>query len=426
MTEAEALQFVQENDIKFVRLTFCDLFGIQKNIAILSSQMERAFRRGVPFDASAIPGFGELAGSDLLLFPDPDTLSLLPWRPAQGRVARFYCHIRRPDGEAFSGDSRQVLARAAGHAAGMGYSVLVGSQCEFYLFATDGEGRPTLEPQDRAGYLDVAPADRGENVRREICLTLEEMGIAPESSHHERGPGQNEIDFRPAPPLGAADDCLSLQMVVKAIASRNGLFASFLPKPLAEEWGSGLHLSFSLRKEGRDLFQDFSRAPDPEAAAFLAGVMHRLPELSILLSPLPGSYRRLGGIGPSMAVSWSDGARGVPVRVPALPGSPGRMEVRTPDPACNPYFAMALLLEAGLEGIRKELPLPLAGEQGPRRLPDTMGKALELARQSDFLPKVLPEAVVETFLCHKERQWEEYRHAQNQQQWEIDRFLGTV
>lgn len=426
MTEAEALQFVQENDVKFVRLTFCDLFGIQKNIAILSSQMERAFRRGVPFDASAIPGFGELAESDLLLFPDPDTLALLPWRPAQGKVARFYCHIRKPSGEAFSGDSRRLLARTAERAAGMGYFVLVGSQCEFYLFNTDEEGRPTLEPQDRAGYLDVAPADRGENVRREICLSLEAMGIAPESSHHERGPGQNEIDFRPATPLEAADDCVSLRMVVKAIAFRNGLFASFLPKPLAEEWGSGLHLSFSLRKGGVDLFDGFSYAPRPEAASFLAGVMDRLPELSALLCPLPGSYRRLGGSSSSMAVSWSDGQRGVPLRVPDLPGSLGRMEVRTPDPACNPYFAVALVLAAGLEGIERGLPLPPAGERSPCRLPDTMGRALELARESDFLPRVLPEAVLTTFLRHKERQWKEYRHTQNQQQWELDRFWGTV
>lgn len=424
ITAAEALQFIQENDVKFVRLTFCDLFGAQKNIAILSSQMERAFSRGVPFDPSAIPGFGEMAESDLLLFPDPDTAVLLPWRPAQDRVARFYCSIRRPDGAPFPGDSRLLLSRAARRAGEAGWSVLLGTRCEFYLFTADGEGRPTLTPQDRAGYLDVAPADRGENIRREICLTLEEMGIDPESSHHERGPGQNEIDFRPAPPLRAVDHHLSLRMVVKAIAAQNGFYPSFLPKPLAEEWGSGLHLCFSLLREGEDLFAGFARQPKPQAVAFLAGVMRRLPEISLLLDPLPGSYRRLGGREVSAAVCWGTGDRRMPVRVPHLPGEPGRLEVRSPDPACNPYFGAALLLSAGLEGIAQGLPAP--SPEGAGRLPGSMGEALELARGSGFLKEVLTPPVVEAFLAHKARQWEEYRHAQNQQRWELERFFMTV
>jgi len=424
ISETDALTFLQENDVKFIRLTFCDLFGVQKNIAILSSQMERAFQRGVAFDASAVPGFGEMAGGDLLLFPEPETVTLLPWRPAQDRVARFYCSIRSPGGEPFPGDSRLLLARAAAASREAGYAALLGTECEFYLFTTDGEGQPTLTPHDRAGYLDVAPADRGENVRREICLTLEEMGIPPETSHHERGPGQNEIDFRPAAPLRAIDDHLSLRMVVKAIAARNGLYPSFLPKPLAEEWGSGLHLNLSLTREGEDLFQGFSRSPRTHGAAFLAGVLRRLPEISLFLDPLPGSYRRLGGLGVSAVASWSGGDRVLPVRVPELPGEPGRLELRSPDPACNPYFAAALLLAAGLEGAADRLPLPDPG--GTRRLPGSMGEALELARNSGFLGKVLPERVVDAFLGHKARQWEEYRHAQNQQKWELDRFFMTV
>lgn len=424
ISAAQALEFIQQNDVKFIRLAFCDLFGVQKNIAILSSQMERALERGVPFDASAIPGFGELAEGDLLLFPDPDTVALLPWRPAQDRVARFYCGIRKRDGEPFAGDSRLLLAKAARRAEEAGYSVLLGTECEFYLFTTDENGRPTLTPQDRAGYLDVAPADRGENIRREICLTLEEMGIAPESSHHERGPGQNEIDFRPAPPLRAVDDHISLRVAVKAIAARNGLYPSFLPKPLAEDWGSGLHLNFSLSRGGGDLLAGLSGGSRPEGAAFLAGMLRRLPELSLLLNPLPGSYRRLGGLGMSATAAWSSRDRTLPLRLSELPGAPGRLEVRTPDPACNPYFAAALLLSAGLEGVADGLPLPRP--RAGTRLPGGMGEALELARGSSLLKEVLTGPVVEAFLHHKTRQWEEYRHAQNQQKWELERFFMTV
>ena len=421
----EVLEFVEENDIKFIRLTFCDLFGVQKNTAILSSQLERALRRGMPFDASAVPGFAGLEEGDLLLFPEPGTLALMPWRPAQGRVARFCCALRRGDGSPAPGDGREFLRRAAAQAAELGYAARLGTQCEFYLFSTDGEGRPTLEPQDRAGYLDVAPADRGENVRREICLTLEEMGVTPESSHHERGPGQNEIDFQAAAPLRAVDNYLSLRTVVKAVASRNGLYASFLPKPLQDQSGSGLHLDLSLFREGENLFDGFLGSPHPDAGAFLAGVMRRLPEMTIFLNPLPGSYRRLGSLGSSLAVAWSGRNRSRLLRVPSAPGEPGRMEVRSPDPACNPYFAVGLLLLAGLEGVRDGLAAP-AQEEGAGRLPAAMDLALELARQSGFLRRSLPEGVLDAFLDEKGRQWEEYRHARNQHQWELDRFFEMI
>ena len=427
----DALEFVSENDIKFIRLTFCDLFGVQKNVAILSSQLGRVLERGAAFDASAVPGFGKMGEGDLFLFPDPGTLTLMPWRPSQGRVARFYCALKRPDGSPAPGDGRSFLAAAVRQAAGMGFSALLGSQCEFYLFATDGQGRPTLTPHDQAGYLDLAPADRGENVRREICLTLEEMGIAPESSHHEEGPGQNEIDFRAAAPLTAVDDAMSLRTVVKAVASRNGLYASFLPKPLPDQSGSGFHLDLTLLKEGENLFQGFGAEPRPEAGAFLAGVMRRLPEMTIFLNPLPGSYRRLGGLESSLEVAWSGDSRKRLLRVPSASGEEGRLEVRSPDPACSPYFAVGLLLLAGLEGVREGLPAPRAAAAGQRapqgeRLPASLGQALELARESSFLRQVLPEGVLDAFLDEKGRQWEEYRHAQNQHQWELDRFFAMI
>ena len=229
----EVLQFIKENDVKFIRLAFCDLFGTQKNISIMPNELERAFKEGVSFDASVIKGFADVSKSDLLLFPDPTTLSVLPWRPQQGRVVRFFCDIRTPEKEKFIYDSRDILRNTIKKCIAKGYTPYIGTECEFYLFKTDEEGEPTMVTHDKGGYFDIAPIDKGENIRREICLCLEEMGISPESSHHEQGPGQNEIDFKYSDSLTAADNFITFKSVVKAIAARNGLFASFMPKPIA-------------------------------------------------------------------------------------------------------------------------------------------------------------------------------------------------
>ena len=267
-TLSQLMQFIEENDIKFIRLAFCDMFGVQKNIAIMASHLPHAVESGISFDASAIAGFANVAESDLFLVPDLDTFAILPWRPSEGCVGRFFCNIKYPDGRPFEGDGRHLLQTIEQKAAQAGYRFLLGPECEFYLFETDEKGRPTLEPFDRAGYFDLAPMDRGENVRREICLTLEEMGIQPERSHHEQGPGQNEIDFRCASPLHAADDLMTMRAAVKAIAAQNGLFASFLPKPLQDESGSGLHINLSIFQNGVNLFENFRTDPHPTAAAF--------------------------------------------------------------------------------------------------------------------------------------------------------------
>ena len=252
-TSQDVLQFVAENDVKFIRLAFCDLSGFQKNIAIQSSELQRAFEEGISFDASAAGGFAGVEDSDLFLVPDPATLSVLPWRPAQGRVARMFCGIVRPDGAPYDADARALLKQAARRAAEMGYSVQVGAECEFYLFETDEYDRPTMIPHDRGGYCDIAPLDRGENIRREICLTLESLGMRPESSHHEQGPGQNEVDFRYTGALTAADHLLGFKAAVKSIAAQSGLYASFLPKPFLEYSGSGLHINLSLFQDGKNL-----------------------------------------------------------------------------------------------------------------------------------------------------------------------------
>ena len=428
MTRAisDILQFVEENDIKFIRLAFCDMFGVQKNIAILSSYLEHAFAHGVSFDASAIRGFGNVTESDLFLFPDPDTLALFPWRPSQGCVARFYCTIRYPDGRPFEGDGRRLLMNAERRAEQAGYSFQLGPECEFYLFATDERGEPVLKPHDKAGYFDIVPMDHGENVRREICLTLEEMGLRPERSHHEQGPGQNEIDFHFGPPLQAADNLVTLRTAVKAIAAQNGLFASFLPKPLPNESGNGLHFNLSVWKDGRNLFRQFLSNPEEEAASLLAGILRYAPEIAVFTNPLPGSYRRLGCYEAPASVGWSAQNRSQLVRLPAAADEEARIELRSPDPSCNPYVVAALLLEAGLRGIEQGLPLPLPSASESAGLPASLGEAVERAEKSELLHAVLPERFLHRYLDQKRQEFSDYQAAADPYKYEIKEYFDRV
>lgn len=399
----QLLRLIEESDVKFLRLVFCDLFGVQKNIAIMASQLTHALEKGISFDACAIPGFADTGESELFLVPDPDTFSLLPWRPSEGCVGRFFCHILRPDGSPFAGDGRYLLRRTQRRAEAAGLRVLMGPECEFYLFETDERGRPTQTPFDEAGYFDMAPLDRGENVRRQICLTLEEMGIQPERSHHEQGPGQNEIDFHCATPLQAADDLMAMQTVVTAIAAQNGLFASFLPKPLPHASGSGLHLNFSIMDGETNLFENFPAPDDTRAASFVAGILRRVPELTVFANPLPASYRRLGRMEAPEHVGWSHRDRAALVRIPAAGGADCRMELRSPDPACNLYYTTSLLLAAGLEGIAEGLPLPAAAVQ-TAPLPISLAQAVELAQDSAFLYDHLPAPLLDAYLAQKRRE----------------------
>ncbi len=436
-TISELMQFIRDNGIQFIRLAFCDIFGVQKNISIMSSQLPQAFERGVSFDASAIAGFANVAESDLFLFPDLETFSLLPWRSSQGCVGRFFCDIRRPDGSPFEGDSRSLLQRTVARAEGMGYTFQFGPECEFYLFQTDEQGRPTRVPHDQAGYFDIAPVDRGEDFRRELCLTLEEMGIQPERSHHEQGPGQNEIDFRCSSPLQAADNLMALRSAVKAIAAQHGLYASFLPKPIANQSGSGLHINLSLHHQGENLFQGFQRSASPQAASFLAGVLRRMGEITAFANPLPSSYRRLGLYEAPSAVTWSCQNRSQLVRVPAASGPDCRMEVRSPDPACNPYLTVALLLEAGLEGLRDRLPLSPPADfdlysATPSQkehlsfLPRSLTEALELAEASAFVREMMPPAMLENYLAHKRREAWQYDSGEEGYEQELAHFFERV
>lgn len=389
-TAREVYDFVRQEDVKFIRLAFCDVNGKQKNISIMPDELPRAFSDGISFDASAIKGFGDEVGSDLLLFPVPSTLNILPWRSSHGNVIRMFCSMKYPDGTQFEKDSRMILQRAVDAAAAKGVSVQFGAEFEFYLFNTDEKGMPTDEPFDRAGYMDVAPEDRGENARREICLTLVEMGIKPESSHHEEGPGQNEIDFRYSDAMTAADNAMNFMTVVKAAAQRNGIYADFSPKPLPGESGNGLHINMSVKTaDGED-----------HTNAFMAGILAHIKEMTAFLNPTEDSYKRLGEKKAPKYITWSPENRSQLIRIPAAKGEYRRIELRSPDPTANPYIAYALLIMAGLDGIEREFTAPEAVNvnlykadssvtEPLDRLPASLDEAIAVAEGSDFIRGVI-------------------------------------
>ena len=375
-TPDEVMEYVSEEDVKFVRMAFCDVFGRQRNVAIMAGELPRAFGHGIAFDASAVRGFDMDVRSDLFLRPNADTLKELPWRPQSGRVAHMFCDIVHPDGTPFEADTRQMLRRTAAAAAEKGYTFRFGTEMEFYLFRLDERGEPTREPFDAAGYMDVAPEDRGENVRREICLTLERMGIFPESSHHESGPGQNEIDFRYADPLTAADNAVMFRSVVRTVAAQNGLWADFSPRPLPDRDGNGMHINVSAQKDGQEL----------SPLKLVPGLLAHAGEMTLFLNPTEQSYARLGRDKAPAYVSWSAENRSQLLRVPAAEGQFKRLELRSPDAMANPYLAFALMIYACLDGIERKLPLPAPADVNLLRADEAV------LRQFERLPASLEEA----------------------------------
>lgn len=397
-TPDEVMQYIEEEDVKFIRLAFCDVFGRQKNISIMPDELKRAFEYGIAIDASAVAGFGGEVYSDLLLHPDSSTIAVLPWRPEHGRVVRMFCRISLPDGRDFEADTRTLLQRAVEDAKKQGIEFFFGSEMEFYLFKRDQEGEPTNQPYDNAGYMDIAPEDKGENVRREICLTLEQMGIKPESSHHEEGPGQNEIDFRYSTPLKAADHAVTFRSVVNTIAARNGLFADFSPKPLADRPGNGMHINISAKESsGKDVLP-----------FIIAGIMNRISDITVFLNPDRQSYERLGFNKAPKFISWCTENRSQLIRIPAASRQYRRAELRSPDPLCNPYLAFALLIYAGLEGIKNETELPEVSDvnlynagvdavKNLRSLPLNLEEAKEQALSSGFVKEHLNNGLIQAY-----------------------------
>lgn len=432
---ADVMKFVKENDVKFIRLAFCDIFGRIKNISIMPSELPKAFDTGIPFDASAIKGFMNIEESDLFLKPDPSTMSILPWRPTQGGVIRFFCNINTPDGMPYEGDGRDILIKAINLASEKGFTIKIGTECEFYLFELDDKGRPTQIPHDNCGYCDVAPFDKGENVRREICLTLEEMGIMPEMSHHEQGAGQNEIDFKYGEALSAADNLITFKSVVKNVAHRNGLYASFMPKPLIDSSGSGLHINMSIYKDGKNIFDLTSH--DTLTANFIAGILDKVHCITAFTNPITNSYERFGKYSAPSYITWSHQNRSQLIRIPAAQGDFKRVEIRNPDPACSPYLAFALLIHAGIDGIKSKLQLPEpqniniyeANEETKKklkRLPLDLGEALDLAKNSEFINSVLPKDTLNKFVAIKQEEWNKYTKAENKHKFEIEEYFYTV
>ncbi len=434
-TQQEILEFINENDVKFIKLMFTDLFGNLKTISIMPKELPRAFETGISFDASGFPGFMYSAESDLFVKPDPSTLAILPWRPQRGRVLRFFCNVYNPDGSSFIGGPRNILQKTALHLKDAGYSVRIGTECEFYLFERDENGEPTLRPHDYAGYCDAAPLDRGENVRREICLTLEEMRIPPESSHHETGPGQHEIDFKYSTLIESADNLATFKNVVKTVAAKNGLFASFLPKPFectalagfpgnaisaasaSDKPGSGLHVNISLYRDEKNI----TILRKEESRQFIAGILSHIKEITSFLNPIENSYKRFGAYEAPKYISWSHQNRSELIRIPAAKDQYVRFELRSPDPSCNQYLALALIIEAGLDGIHSKKELQEAVDINLVKqcqkaeldkdvaekldvLPTTLEEALAITEKSEFVKRILPEKMVESFVCAKRAQ----------------------
>ena len=397
-SKEEVLQYVLEEDVKFIRLAFCDVFGKQKNISIMPEELERAFEYGIAFDASAIAGFGDETLSDLLLHPDPETLMLLPWRPEHGKVVRMFSSISYPDGTAFECDTRNLLKKAIATAKEAGYRFYFGAEQEFYLLQLDENGKPSKVPYDDAGYMDIAPEDRGENIRREICLTLEQMGIRPESSHHEEGPGQNEIDFRYSDALTAADNAMTLQTVVKTVARRNGLAADFSAKPFADAPGNGFHINISVQTERQEeVFPEM-----------IAGILEKTREMTVFFNPSDNSYERFGRKKAPGYVSWSRQNRSQLIRIPAAVGEYRRAELRSPDPTANPYLAFALMIYAALYGIQNKCPLPAPADFNLykadaqtlstfEKLPVSLEEARQTAMQSAFIQEHVPAEILEIY-----------------------------
>ena len=397
-TPEEVMQFVQEEEIKFIRLAFCDVYGKQHNVAIMPGELKRAFEFGIAIDASAIGGFGGEVRSDLLLHPDASTLIQLPWRPEQGKVVRMFCDISYPDGRAFECDTRGILKQAVAVAAEAGYAFTFGAEMEFYLFKVDENGEPTKVPYDHAGYMDIAPDDKGENIRREICLMLEQMGICPESSHHESGPGQNEIDFRYSDLLTAADNAITFNAIVRTVAAQNGLWASFSPKPLPEWDGNGMHINIAAKGD-----EKMALLP-----CVIAGILEKINEMTLFLNPCEESYRRLGHDKAPRYVTWSAENRSQLIRIPAAVGEHQRAELRSADPTANPYIAYALLIYASLYGIQHNLTLPPATDvnlynassealSSLKKLPVSLYEAAAVTMSGSFAQAYLPEAVIRAY-----------------------------
>ncbi|MCM1494659.1 MAG: glutamine synthetase family protein [Bacteroides sp.] len=439
-TKQDIMRRIEEEDIEFIRLQFTDMFGSLKNVAITSSQLEKALDNKCMFDGSSIEGFVRIEESDMYLYPDLDTFETFPWRPQQGKVARLICDVYKADGTPFEGDPRYVLRRVLQEAADMGYTFDVGPECEFFLFHTDDNGMPTTISHEKASYFDISPLDLGENARRDMVLSLEDMGFEIEASHHEVAPAQHEIDFKYGPALATADNIMTFKLVVKTMAKKHGLFASFMPKPLYGVNGSGMHTNMSLTKNGKNIFADpkGKNGLSKEAYYFIAGIMKHIKGMTAIANPLVNSYKRLvPGHEAPVYIAWSATNRSPLIRIPASRGAGTRIELRSPDPAANPYLLLALCLAAGLDGIKHKMepPKPVNGNifelteeemsaQNIEIIPFNLCRAVEAMEADPFIKEVLGNHVFSKYVEAKKAEWDQYRKQVTQ--WEIDEYLYKI
>ena len=437
-TKDDIFRMVEEEDVEFIRLQFTDIFGTLKNIAITSSQLEKALDNKCMFDGSSVEGFVRIEESDMYLYPDYDTFEIFPWRPQQGKVARLICDVYTPDGKPFEGDPRWILKKTIKEANEMGYRFDVGPECEFFLFHTDDNGLPTTLSHEKAGYFDLGPNDLGENIRRDMVLTLEEMGFEIEASHHEVAPAQHEIDFKYDEVLKTADNIQTFKMTVKTIAKRHGLYATFMPKPKFGISGSGMHINMSLAtEEGKNIFADEKGkiGLSDDAYYFIAGIIKRASGMSAITNPLVNSYKRLVPCYEApVYIAWSAKNRSPLIRIPASRGNGTRVELRNPDPTANPYLVLALCLAAGLDGIKNKIEVPESvdcniyemtpGERraaGIENMPADLKEAVDCLVADEFLCSVLGEHITTKYVEAKMKEWENYTTRVSQ--WEIDEYL---
>lgn len=421
-SENEILQYIEENDVKFVKLTFCDINGKMKNISILSSELSATFEHGARITAKKIKGFEIAQGRDLFLFPDAVTMTLLPWRPQQGRVIRMFCYIRYADGTPFEGDGRYFLKKAMKEAIAKGFRFRFGTSCEFMLFRTSDSGKPLKKPHDYAGYCDIAPDDKGENIRRDVCLTMEQMGIHPVSSRHESGHGQHEIDFNASTALKAAETFLSFKSAVKSVAEIHGVHASFMPKPMKDDCGNGMHISFSIEQDN-DMINDSAEDKVPVNNA-AAGLLKYIRNFTMLTNSTVNSYKRLGEFSAPRNIIWSTGEGSQLLRI-AEENNETAITLRAADCACNPYFVFGLIIYSALEGIEQQLELP-AENSGSDMLPSELSEAIEAAEESQFLRKYIPENILAEVIAERKDEWKEYTSAYDKETFEEKKYFYNL
>lgn len=439
-TKQDIIRMVEEDDVEFIRLQFTDMFGNLKNVAITTGQLDRALNNECMFDGSSIEGFVRIEESDMYLYPDLDTYVTFPWRPQQGKVARLICDVYTVDGKPFEGDPRYVLKKVIKEAADMGYTFDVGPELEFFLFHMEENGQPTTISNERAGYFDLGPLDLGENARRDMVLTMEDMGLAIEASHHEVAPAQHEIDIKYDDALTTADNIMTFKLVARTIAKRHGLHATFMPKPKFGVDGSGMHVNMSLKKDGKNIFNDINDklGLSKEAYHFIAGITKHIESMAAVTNPLVNSYKRLvPNYEAPVYIAWSASNRSPLIRIPAGRGSSTRLELRCPDPSANPYLTLAVCLAAGLDGIKNKLEpsesvdkniYAMTAEEraaeGVRSLPANLSEAVNALENSEFIKNVLGHHISNKYIQAKKSEWDIYRTQVTQ--WELDQYLYRI